>query len=57
MVVITADELMRGSTLLFCPFLLPAGIMAFELFIGCIQAYVFALLTSIYIGLTIKEHH
>jgi F-type H+-transporting ATPase subunit a len=57
MVVITADELMRGSTLLICPFLLPAGIMAFELFIGCIQAFVFALLTSIYIGLTVKEHH
>ena len=57
MVVITADELMRGSMLLICPFLLPAGIMGFELFIGCIQAFVFALLTSIYIGLTVKEHH
>jgi F-type H+-transporting ATPase subunit a len=57
MVVITADELMRGSMLLICPFLLPAGIMAFEMFIGCIQAFVFALLTSIYIGLTVKEHH
>ncbi|HEY9756242.1 MAG TPA: F0F1 ATP synthase subunit A [Oculatellaceae cyanobacterium] len=57
MVVITADELMRGSMLLICPYLLPAGIMGFELFIGCIQAFVFALLTSIYIGLTVKEHH
>jgi F-type H+-transporting ATPase subunit a len=57
MVVITADELMRGAFLLMMPVLLPAGIMAFELFIGAIQAFVFALLTSIYIGLTLSEHH
>jgi F-type H+-transporting ATPase subunit a len=57
MVVITADELMRGSFLSMCPILLPSGIMAFELFIGCIQAFVFALLTSIYIGLTVADHH
>jgi F0F1-type ATP synthase membrane subunit a len=49
--------LMRASTLLICPYLLPAGVMGFELFIACIQAFVFALLTSIYIGLTVKEHH
>ncbi|HEY9677622.1 MAG TPA: FoF1 ATP synthase subunit a [Drouetiella sp.] len=57
MVVITADELMRGAFLLMCPILVPAGIMAFELFIGVIQAFVFSLLTSIYIGLTVAEHH
>ncbi len=57
MVVITADELMRGSIIFICPFLLPAGIMGFELFIGVIQAFVFALLTAIYIGLTVQEHH
>jgi F-type H+-transporting ATPase subunit a len=55
MVVITADELMRGAFLLMMPVLLPAGIMAFELFIGVIQAFVFALLTSIYIGLTLAH--
>jgi F-type H+-transporting ATPase subunit a len=57
MVVITADELMRGAFLLMMPILLPAGIMAFELFIGVIQAFVFALLTSIYVGLTLSEDH
>jgi F-type H+-transporting ATPase subunit a len=57
MVVITADELMRSAFLLMMPVLLPTGIMAFELFIGVIQAFVFALLTSIYIGLTVAEHH
>jgi F0F1-type ATP synthase membrane subunit a len=48
---------MRGSTLLLCPYLLPAGVMGFEMFIAVIQAFVFALLTSIYIGLTVQEHH
>lgn len=35
-----------------------AGIafVAFELFVGALQAYIFALLTSIYISLSIEEH-
>ncbi len=57
MVVITADELLRAAFLIICPILLPVGVMGFELFIGGIQALVFALLTSVYIGLTIQEHH
>jgi F-type H+-transporting ATPase subunit a len=57
MVVITADELMRAAFLMICPYILPTFVMAFELFIGCIQALVFALLTSVYIGLTVAEHH
>ena len=56
MMVITADELMRGAALLMIPVLLPTGVMAFEMFIGIIQAFVFALLTSIYIGLTVSHH-
>lgn len=56
MMVITADELMRAAALLMVPVLLPTGVMAFEMFIGIIQAFVFALLTSIYIGLTVSHH-
>lgn len=56
MMVITADELMRAAALLMVPVLLPTGVMAFELFIGVIQAFVFTLLTSIYIGLTVSHH-
>lgn len=56
MMVITADELMRGASLMMVPVLLPTGVMGFELFIGIIQAFVFALLTAIYIGLTISHH-
>lgn len=57
MMVITADELMRAAALLLVPCLLPTGVMAFEMFIGIIQAFVFALLTSIYIGLTVSHDH
>lgn len=57
MVVITADELLRGAFLMIMPVLLPTFVMGFELFIGVIQAFVFALLTAIYIGLTVAEHH
>lgn len=57
MMVITADELMRAAALLLVPAILPTGVMAFEMFIGVIQAFVFALLTSIYIGLTVSHDH
>ena len=56
MMVITADELMRAAAIMMVPVLLPTGVMAFEMFIGIIQAFVFALLTSIYIGLTVSHH-
>jgi F-type H+-transporting ATPase subunit a len=55
MVVITADELLRAAVLVMQPILLPSFVMAFELFIGVIQAFVFALLTSIYIGMTVQH--
>ncbi len=56
MMVITADELMRAAAIMMAPVILPTGVMAFEMFIGVIQAFVFALLTSIYIGLTVSHH-
>lgn len=56
MMVITADEIMRAAALIMVPALVPVGVMGFELFIGTIQAFVFALLTCIYIGLTVSHH-
>ena len=56
MLVISADEILRSVALTLVPWILPTGVMAFELFIGVIQAFVFALLTSIYIGLTVSHH-
>jgi F-type H+-transporting ATPase subunit a len=55
MLVISADEILRSVALTLVPWFFPTGVMAFELFIGIIQAFVFALLTSIYIGLTVSH--
>jgi F-type H+-transporting ATPase subunit a len=59
MLVITADELLRAVALSLVPVLLPVAVMGFEYFISVIQAFVFAVLTSIYVGLTLShaEHH
>jgi F-type H+-transporting ATPase subunit a len=41
----------------FVPFILPVPILAFELFIGFIQAFIFAVLTLFFIKLAITEPH
>ncbi|HEY9792633.1 MAG TPA: FoF1 ATP synthase subunit a [Candidatus Obscuribacterales bacterium] len=56
MMVITADEILRGAALMLAPVIVPTGVMGFEMGIALIQAFVFALLTSIYIGLTVAHH-
>jgi F-type H+-transporting ATPase subunit a len=39
------------------PVIINAGLMAFELLIGLLQAYVFAILACIYLKDTIEIHH
>ena len=57
LLVITADEMLRTAFLKICPAILPSAVMAFEVFIALVQAFVFTLLTSIYIGAATAEHH
>lgn len=57
LLVITADEMLRTAFLRICPAILPSAVMAFEVFIALVQAFVFTLLTSIYIGAATAEHH
>lgn len=57
LLVITADEITRMVFLLLLPWIAPTFVMAFEVFIAIIQAFVFALLTSIYIGMAVADHH
>jgi F0F1-type ATP synthase, subunit a len=57
LLVITADELTRMVFLFMVPAVAPVFVMAFEIFIGLVQAFVFALLASIYIGLAVSDHH
>jgi F-type H+-transporting ATPase subunit a len=58
LLVITADELTRMVALLLLPWIVaPVAVMGFEIFIALLQAFVFSLLTSIYIGLAVADHH
>jgi F-type H+-transporting ATPase subunit a len=42
---------------LVTPYLLPVPFMAYELFVGFIQAFIFAILTLYFIKLAIEEPH
>lgn len=58
LLVITADEITRMVALKLVPFIIaPVAVMSFEIFIALIQAFVFALLTGIYIGMAVADHH
>lgn len=53
-------NIFAGKTLLviaifFVPFILPVPILAFEMFVGLIQAFIFAILTLFFIKLAIAE--
>lgn len=55
-------NIFAGKTLLliamfFVPFILPVPILAFELFVGFIQAFIFAVLTLFFIKLAIADPH
>ncbi len=55
-------NIFAGKTLLliamfFIPFVLPVPILAFEIFVGLIQAFIFAVLTLFFIKLAIQEPH
>ena len=55
-----AGEVLVGSILGLVAIILPMFALAFELFVGLIQALVFSLLTTVYIGTAIahtEEHH
>jgi F-type H+-transporting ATPase subunit a len=55
-------NIFAGKTLLliamfFVPFVLPVPILAFEIFVGFIQAFIFAVLTLFFVKLAIAEPH
>lgn len=54
---IFAGEVMVLVAGYFLPYVLPAPLMAFEMFIGLVQALVFAMLTLFFIKLAIVEPH
>ncbi len=55
-------NIFAGKTLLliamfFVPFILPVPVLAFEIFVGFIQAFIFAVLTLFFVKLAIQEPH
>jgi F-type H+-transporting ATPase subunit a len=52
-----AGEVLLSVIALFVPYGLPVPLMAFELFVGFVQAAVFAMLTLFFIKLAITEPH
>lgn len=53
---IFAGEVLILVASFFLPYLLPVPLMAFEMFVGIVQAVVFAMLTLFFIKLAIMEH-
>jgi F-type H+-transporting ATPase subunit a len=54
---IFAGEVLIIVASFFVPFLLPVPLMAFEMFVGVVQAVVFAMLTLFFIKLAIADPH
>lgn len=54
---IIGGEILLGILIFLVPWFIPLPIFAFEVFVGFIQAFVFAVLTTSYIGAGVAEHH
>lgn len=54
---IFAGEVLIGVVSYFVPYVLPAPLMGFEMFVGIVQAAVFALLTLFFVKMAIAEPH
>ncbi len=54
---IFAGEVLIAVVSFFVPYFLPVPIMAFEMFIGFVQAAIFSLLTLLFIKLAVTEPH
>jgi F-type H+-transporting ATPase subunit a len=54
---IFAGEVLVMIALFFLPYVVPAPLMGFEMFIGFVQAVVFAMLTLFFIKLSVMEPH
>lgn len=54
---ILVGEILSGIALSVTPFVLPAVVIVLELFVAVVQAYIFAILSSVYISLLSDDHH
>jgi F-type H+-transporting ATPase subunit a len=54
---ILVGEILSSVALSIMPFVLPVGVIFLELFVAVVQAYIFAMLSSVYISLLSAEEH
>ena len=52
-----AGEVLIAVVIVFLPYVLPVPLMLFEVFVGLVQAAIFALLTLVFIKIAISEPH
>jgi len=52
-----AGEVLLIITAFLAPVLVPVPFLMLEIFVGFIQALVFAMLTTVFIGIAVSEHH
>lgn len=50
-----AGEILLGTFISLVAVLIPALILGFEVFVGVLQAFLFMILTSVYIGITVQH--
>jgi len=54
---ILVGEILSHIAMSVAPFVLPSLVIFLELFVAVVQAYIFAILSSVYISLLSEEHH
>jgi F-type H+-transporting ATPase subunit a len=54
---ILVGEILSGIAMSVTPYVLPSLVIFLELFVAVVQAYIFAILSSVYISLLSEEHH
>jgi len=55
--LLTAYALQNAPIIAIGPFLLNVGVTGFEILVGFLQAYIFTLLTAVYIGDSLHPEH
>lgn len=54
---ILVGEILSGIALSVSPYVLPSLVIFLELFVAVVQAYIFAILSSVYVSILSDDHH
>lgn len=54
---ILVGEILSGIAISVTPYVLPSLVIVLELFVAVVQAYIFAILSSVYISILSEDHH